>query len=67
MICDDNIKDEKLQYIINSQPAKISTLSSGKIDRYEYPTYEEILLYKQSQIIEKDKFTNAVLGKALKK
>ena len=67
MICDDNIKDEKLQYIINSQPAKISTLSSGKIDKYEYPTNEEILPYKQSQIIEKDKFTNAVLGKALKK
>ena len=31
MICDDNIKDEKLQYIINSQPAKISTLSSVKL------------------------------------
>ena len=64
MICDDKIRDEKLQYIINSQAAKISALSSGKIDKYEYPT-EEILRCKQSQIIEKAKFTYALLGKTL--
>ena len=39
----DKIRDEKLQYDINREPAKISTLSSGKIDKYEYLLSEEIL------------------------
>ena len=29
------IKDEKLQYAVNKEAAKISALSSGKIDKYE--------------------------------
>ena len=36
MITDDKIRDEKLQNDINRQAAKISTLSSDKIDKYEY-------------------------------
>ena len=36
MIIDDKIRDEKLQCNINSEGAKISALSSGKIDKYEY-------------------------------
>ena len=40
MTIDDQIKDEKLQYNINTEAAKISTLSSGKIDKYEYFTSE---------------------------
>ena len=32
MIIDDKIKDEKLQYDINREAAKISAFSSGKID-----------------------------------
>ena len=40
---DDQIKDEKLQYDKNREAAKISALSSGKIDKYEYLTGEEIL------------------------
>ena len=36
---------------------KISTLSSGKIDKYEYLTGEEILPSNQQQIIEQAKFT----------
>ena len=32
MTIDDKIKDEKLQYNINRVAAKISALSSGKID-----------------------------------
>ena len=32
----DNIGDEKLQYDINRTAAKISSLSSGNIDKYEY-------------------------------
>ena len=33
---DDKIRDEKLQYDINREEAKIFALSSGKIDKYEY-------------------------------
>ena len=32
----DRIKDEALQLGINGEAAKISTLSSGKIDKYDY-------------------------------
>ena len=35
MTIEDQIKDEKPQYDINSEAAKISALSSGKIDKYE--------------------------------
>ena len=35
MIFDDNIRDEKLQYDINREAAKISVLSSGKLDKNE--------------------------------
>ena len=43
MTIDDKTKDEKLQYDINREAAKIPALSSGKIDKYEYLTGEEIL------------------------
>ena len=52
MIIDDQIMDEKLQYDINREAAKISALSSGKINKYEYLTGEEILPSNQKQIIE---------------
>ena len=67
MTIDDKIKDEKLQYDINREAAKISALSSGKIDKYEYLTGEEILPSNQRQIIEQAKFTSSPLGKTLKK
>ena len=35
----------KLQYDINREAAKISALSSGKIDTHEYLTGEQILPY----------------------
>ena len=57
MTIEDQIRDEKLQYDINIEAAKISTLSSGKIDKYEYLSGEEILLSNQQQIIEQAKFT----------
>ena len=41
MTIDDEIRDEKLQYDINREVEKISALS-GKIDKYEYLTDEEI-------------------------
>ena len=34
------IRDETLQYDTNKDAAKISVLSSGKIDKYEYLTGE---------------------------
>ena len=64
---DDKIRDEKLQYDINRETAKISALSPGKIDKYEHLTGEEILTSNQRQIIEQAKFTFSPLGKAFKK
>ena len=66
MTIEDQIKDEKLQYDINRKAAKISVLSSGKIDKYEYLTGEEILPSNQ-QINEEAKFTYSPLGKAFEK
>ena len=47
-----------------TETAKLSFLSSGKSDKYEYLTSEEILPPDQSKVLEQAKFT---LGKALKK
>ena len=43
MTIEDQMRDEKLQYDINTEAARISALSSGTIDKYEYLTGEEIL------------------------
>ena len=67
MKTNDQIRDEKLQYHINREAAKISALSSGKIDKYEYLTGEKIFLSNQQQIIEQAKFTYFPLGKAFGK
>ena len=40
MTIDDQIRDEKLQYDINREVAKKSSLSSGKINKYRYLTDE---------------------------
>ena len=58
---------KKLQYDINREAAKLSALSSGKIDKYEYLTGEEILPSNQQQIIEQAKFTYSPLGKTFQK
>ena len=52
---------------VNIEAAKISLLSSGKINKYEYPTGEKIISSNQSQIIEQAKFTISPLGKAFEK
>ena len=67
MTIDDQIRDEKLQYDINKEAAKISALSSNKIGKYEYLTGEEILPSNQKQTIEKANFTHFLLGKAFEK
>ena len=55
MTINDQIKDEKLQYNINREAAKISALSSGKLHKYEYLTVEDTLPSNQQQIIEQTK------------
>ena len=50
MTIDDPIKDENLQYDLTREAAKISALSSGKTNKYEYPKDEEILPSEQSRI-----------------
>ena len=67
MTIEDQIKDEKLQYDINRGAAKISALTSGKIDKYEYLTGEDILPSGKQQIIEQAKFTYSPSGKAFQK
>ena len=67
MTIEDWIRDEKLQYDINREAAKISTLSSGKIDKYEYLTGKVILSYTQQQIIKQAKLTYSPLVKAFEK
>ena len=59
MTIEDQIRDEKLQYDINREAAKIPALSSCKIDKYEYVTVEEI--------IQQAKVTYSPLGKAFEK
>ena len=67
MTIDDKIRDEKLQYDMNRKAAKISTLSSGKLDKYESLAGEEISPFSQSRIIEQAKFTYSPLSKTLEK
>ena len=67
MTVDNQIKAEKLQYDISREAAKISALSSGKINKYEYLTGEEILPSYQKQIIEQPKFAYSLLGKTFQK
>ena len=56
-----------LKYDIIKAAAKISALSSRKIDIYEYLTGEEILRFNQRQMIELAKFAYSALGKAFEK
>ena len=63
MAIDYKIRDEKLQYDINREAARISALSSGKTDIYQYLTGEEILPSNQKRVKEQAKFTYSPLGK----
>ena len=67
MTLEHQIRNEKLQYDINRETAKISVLSSGKINKYEYLTGEEIFPSNQPQIIEQAKFNYSPLGKSFEK
>ena len=67
MTIDDQIKYEKLHYDVNREAVKISALSSGKFNKYEYLTGEEVLPSNKQQIIEQAKFEYFPLGKAFEK
>ena len=67
MTINDQVRDDKIQYDINREAAKISALSSGEILKYECLTGEDILPSNQQQIIEQTKFTCSPLGKAFEK
>ena len=53
MTTEYKIRNGKLQCDINREVAKISTLSSGNIDKHEYLIGEKILLCDQSRMIER--------------
>ena len=63
MTIDDKIRNKKLRCGVNSKTAKISELSSGKIDKYEYLTAKKNFPSGQSRIIEQAKFTYFPLGR----
>ena len=67
MTIDHKIRDEKRQYDINREVAKISALSSNKIHKYEYLTGEDILTSNKQEIIEQARFTYSPLRKAFEK
>ena len=66
MTIDDKIRDKTLQYDINREAAKISALSSGKIDKYEYLIEEEILPSDQRWATEQSKCAYPLFVKHLK-
>ena len=63
-ILDDKIKANKAQYKLDREAAKISALSSGELEKYEYLTGED-LGYKPD-VIQKANFEYSPLGKVFK-
>ena len=62
---DDKIKANNAQYDLDREAAKISALSSGKLEKYEYLAGEG-LGYKQD-VIQKAKFEYSPLAKVFNK
>ena len=50
MTINDKIKHEKIQYNINKEATKILAVSSGKVNKFKYLIFEEILSSNQSRI-----------------
>ena len=67
MTMDDQVKYEKLQYDIDRETAKISALSSGKINKYEYLAGEEISISNEKEITKQAKFTHSLSEKDFEK
>ena len=64
-ILDDKIKSNKAQYDLDRQAAKISALSSGELEKYEYLTGEN-LGYKPD-VVQKAKFEYSPPGQIFNK
>ena len=67
MTINDQLRDEKLQYDIDRETAKIWALSSEKIHKYKHLTGEDMLPSNHQQITEQGKFTYSPLGKTFEK
>ena len=67
MVIDNKIGDEKLQSDIYREAAKISALSSGKIDKYEFLTGKEMFPLDQRGVIEQAKLAYSALEVAFEK
>ena len=64
-ILDDKIRSNQAQYDLHRQNAKISALSSGELNKYEYLT-SEVLGYKPD-VVQKAKFEYSPLGQVFNK
>ena len=64
-ILDDKIRSNKAQYDLDRQNAKISSLSSGELDKYEYLASED-LGYKPDAV-QKAKFESSPMGQVFNK
>ena len=64
-ILDNKIKQNQADYDLYRQNAKISALSSGKLDKYEYLTGED-LGYKPDAV-QRAKFEYSPLGQVFNK
>ena len=64
-ILDDEIKLDKTQHDLDRQAAKISALSSGELEKYEYLTGEN-LGYKPG-VVQEAKFEYSPLGQVFNK
>ena len=64
-VLDDKIKTNKAQYELDREAAKISALSSGELEKYEYLTSED--LGCKPDVVQKAKFEYSQLGKVFNK
>ena len=64
-VLDDKITANKSQYDLDRQAAKIGTLCSGELEKYEYLTGQN-LRYKLD-VVQKEKFEHSPLGQVFNK
>ena len=64
-ILDNKIRSNQVQYDLGRQNAKISALSSGELDKYEYLTGED--LGCKPDVVQEAKFEYSPLGQVFNK
>ena len=67
-IIDDKIEQNKAQYNLGKQNAKIFALSSGNVSNYDFLTAQDVLPEKHllGKAVTKKRFEYSLLGKELK-